>query len=149
MKQDKCAVCGTTKNLENHHIIPKEDGGTDDETNFLTLCAKHHAAMHGLELTRGRKSWGKKPKQSGNYSKSRSRKRSSNGTFCKSDKPLKVQKCVLLSPEEWKWIDENKIFFKTGRGGLISIIIQEYLNGNKNLSTPNILEDVLWNSKIG
>ena len=48
MKLDFCAVCGSTDNLHFHHFIPVKCGGTDDDTNILTLCYEHHMQIHGL-----------------------------------------------------------------------------------------------------
>ena len=139
MKQDKCAVCGTTKNLEHHHIIPKVDGGTDDETNFLTLCAKHHAAMHGIELTRQRKSWGgPNGMLKGQYSYSHI-KHGANGKFVKAEK-VKARKLILLHEHEWELIDKEKRKYKCGRGGFVSILLEKYMNEK---SIKNSLEELL------
>tara|TARA_B100001093_G_C26210463_1_gene751832 strand:+ start:113 stop:559 length:447 start_codon:yes stop_codon:yes gene_type:complete len=48
MKLDFCVLCGTTENLHHHHVIPKAQGGTDDEDNFITLCYDHHAMIHSI-----------------------------------------------------------------------------------------------------
>ena len=129
MKQDKCAICGTTENLEHHHLVPKEDGGTDDETNILTLCSEHHAAVHGVKLTKQRKSWGNPNKiLEGQYSNLYV-KRGPNGKFVKQDN-VKRARTIYLSEEEWKCIDKAKRKYKCGRGGFISIMIKEYMNEN-------------------
>jgi hypothetical protein len=47
MKLDFCAVCGSIEDLQNHHWKPRSMGGGDEETNFLTLCWKHHCEIHG------------------------------------------------------------------------------------------------------
>lgn len=61
MKLEFCAVCGycdDAEKLEFHHFIPKSEGGSDDETNLLTLCFSCHGSIHGMfrknikELTR-------------------------------------------------------------------------------------------------
>jgi hypothetical protein len=61
MKLQFCAVCGSSDNIENlelHHFIPRSQGGSDDETNLLTLCYSCHGSVHGMfrknikELTR-------------------------------------------------------------------------------------------------
>ena len=49
MKLKFCAVCGTTKELQHHHLVPKIRGGTDDETNLLTLCYEHHCWFHKVK----------------------------------------------------------------------------------------------------
>ena len=38
----KCSKCKTTKSLEIHHIIPLYYGGTNHETNLITLCSLCH-----------------------------------------------------------------------------------------------------------
>jgi hypothetical protein len=39
----KCAACGTTQELEAHHILPLYFGGAElDEANLLALCRLHH-----------------------------------------------------------------------------------------------------------
>jgi DNA invertase Pin-like site-specific DNA recombinase len=49
MKLKFCAACGDAKSsLEYHHLIPKSEGGTDDETNLLTLCFQCHGKVHGM-----------------------------------------------------------------------------------------------------
>tara|TARA_B100001250_G_scaffold104760_1_gene88367 strand:- start:696 stop:1136 length:441 start_codon:yes stop_codon:yes gene_type:complete len=48
MKLDFCVLCGTTENLHHHHVIPKVQGGTDNEDNFITLCPKHHEMIHKI-----------------------------------------------------------------------------------------------------
>jgi hypothetical protein len=37
-----CAVCGTTKNLQVHHIIPFRLTKDNREQNLIPLCTKHH-----------------------------------------------------------------------------------------------------------
>lgn len=43
-----CAVCGSTDDIKQHHFTPRSHGGSDDETNLLTLCQKHHCEIHGM-----------------------------------------------------------------------------------------------------
>jgi len=40
-----CKICGTGGKVEVHHIIPKSIGGTEDETNLITLCKDCHVHM--------------------------------------------------------------------------------------------------------
>lgn len=49
MKLDFCAICGSKFELQHHHLIPKVRGGTDDETNILTLCYEHHCWFHKVK----------------------------------------------------------------------------------------------------
>ncbi len=46
MRLDFCVVCGIREGLEHHHVIPKSKGGTDNETNLITLCTQHHCVIH-------------------------------------------------------------------------------------------------------
>lgn len=42
-----CQHCRATKtDLRVHHIVPKEEGGTDDPDNLITLCHQCHCAVH-------------------------------------------------------------------------------------------------------
>ena len=45
---DRCRVpaCRSAKNLDIHHIVPREKGGTHTIENLLTLCEGHHLAHH-------------------------------------------------------------------------------------------------------
>ena len=55
----KCGICGSIRNLDCHHVIPKRMGGgknpvVHDESNLITLCRSCHQKIHqGLwELVR-------------------------------------------------------------------------------------------------
>jgi len=52
MKLLFCVICGTNKNLQHHHIVPKSLGGDDHAHNILTLCCDHHDWIHGITKTR-------------------------------------------------------------------------------------------------
>jgi 5-methylcytosine-specific restriction endonuclease McrA len=39
-----CTECGSTRELEVHHLRPLRLGGTDDLENLVTLCAVCHLA---------------------------------------------------------------------------------------------------------
>lgn len=41
-----CSVCGNTANIELHHIIPINIGGTNDYYNLINLCHDCHQAVH-------------------------------------------------------------------------------------------------------
>ena len=51
MKLLFCAICGTNKNLQHHHIVPKAEGGDNHEWNYLTLCFHHHNFIHNIRRT--------------------------------------------------------------------------------------------------
>lgn len=41
-----CAACGSEKELHKHHLLPKSKGGSDAETNLITLCISCHGILH-------------------------------------------------------------------------------------------------------
>ena len=43
-----CAVCGTTKNLQVHHIAPFRLNHDNDQTNIIPLCTKHHKLVESM-----------------------------------------------------------------------------------------------------
>ena len=49
MKFSCCVICGTTENLEHHHIKPVVKGGDDHQHNFITLCDEHHGMIHQIK----------------------------------------------------------------------------------------------------
>ena len=54
LKRDgyRCVNCGQTgTELHVHHIIPRSEGGTNDLSNLVTLCAK----CHSIQDTKGHK----------------------------------------------------------------------------------------------
>lgn len=51
MKLNYCVACAEddpTK-LEHHHLVPRSAGGSDHETNLITLCHVCHGKAHGFE----------------------------------------------------------------------------------------------------
>lgn len=49
MRLTFCVACGE-KNpdlLHHHHLLPRAEGGTEDETNLITLCLTCHGRVHG------------------------------------------------------------------------------------------------------
>jgi 5-methylcytosine-specific restriction endonuclease McrA len=42
----KCGNCGSTTNLDVHHIVPKSRGGTNELSNLRTLCHDCHKKIH-------------------------------------------------------------------------------------------------------
>lgn len=43
----ECAVCGSTRQLEIHHIIKRSRGGKNDLPNLVCLCHRCHCLLHG------------------------------------------------------------------------------------------------------
>ena len=46
-----CEICGTIRNVDHHHVIPKRMGGSknptvQDESNLMTLCRQCHQKLH-------------------------------------------------------------------------------------------------------
>jgi len=44
--KDICYLCGFDKVLNTHHIIPKSEGGSNDNKNKINLCPNCHALVH-------------------------------------------------------------------------------------------------------
>ncbi len=42
----RCVKCGCGDDLHIHHIIHRENGGTNNPDNLITLCAACHAEEH-------------------------------------------------------------------------------------------------------
>ena len=49
MKHNHCVACGTQNNLNQHHLVPRCLGGSDDESNLLTLCGLCHTKAHQVQ----------------------------------------------------------------------------------------------------
>ena len=43
-----CSTCGSTDNIELHHIIPIAAGGTNDYYNLIYLCHNCHRLLHQI-----------------------------------------------------------------------------------------------------
>jgi hypothetical protein len=43
-----CVACGATDDLHHHHLLPREFGGDDSDTNFITLCTECRGKIHGI-----------------------------------------------------------------------------------------------------
>jgi hypothetical protein len=51
MKLKFCAACGSTDDLQHHHLVTRgERRGSDDERNLITLCFGCHAKLHEPRL---------------------------------------------------------------------------------------------------
>jgi hypothetical protein len=49
MKTEFCVFCGSSINLEHHHVLPRVLGGNDEEENMLTCCSLCHGKLHDLK----------------------------------------------------------------------------------------------------
>ena len=47
--KEVCANCGSTENLQLHHVVPLAKGGTNNESNLITLCGDCHAKVHNFK----------------------------------------------------------------------------------------------------
>jgi hypothetical protein len=55
MKLDSCVACGARDALHHHHLTPRIEGGSDDDTNLITLCEDCHGRVHGTTYKDHRK----------------------------------------------------------------------------------------------
>jgi hypothetical protein len=46
MKIGFCVACGSTDDLQHHHLVTRAEGGSDDESNLITLCCDCHLKLH-------------------------------------------------------------------------------------------------------
>jgi hypothetical protein len=46
MRLTFCAACGIERDLQDHHLVPRAAGGSDDLTNIITLCTPCHWRVH-------------------------------------------------------------------------------------------------------
>lgn len=42
-----CAVCGSNRQLEIHHVVKRSRGGSNDPQNLVCLCHICHCLVHG------------------------------------------------------------------------------------------------------
>lgn len=49
MKTKYCVVCGSIKELQEHHFVPISLGGKNNNNNIITLCCLHHNFIHKME----------------------------------------------------------------------------------------------------
>lgn len=49
----RCELCGYDKILQYHHVIFRENGGSDNLSNIIALCPNHHMEVHhcGLDIS--------------------------------------------------------------------------------------------------
>lgn len=50
LRMAKCYICGDNRenSLEKHHIVPRRYGGSDRDSNLVTLCASCHSAIEKI-----------------------------------------------------------------------------------------------------
>ena len=41
-----CQICGSTENVEGHHVVDYSFGGASDSNNIVTLCPSCHRKVH-------------------------------------------------------------------------------------------------------
>ena len=46
MKFAFCVACLATDDLRHHHLVTRAEGGSDDETNLISLCSGCHDKLH-------------------------------------------------------------------------------------------------------
>ncbi len=46
----ECALCGSPRGLQVHHVVARSGGGSDHPHNLITLCWRCHAVIHGTRL---------------------------------------------------------------------------------------------------
>lgn len=51
----ECALCGSRKYLQVHHVVKRSLGGSSKPWNLICLCASCHALAHGTWLEEGLK----------------------------------------------------------------------------------------------
>lgn len=52
-RDDRCFVCGSTKDLESHHVISQISLGVDEAKNVVTLCKSCHKTITSFEQKLG------------------------------------------------------------------------------------------------
>ena len=50
MRLSFCAACGSTEDLEHHHLVTRGEQGSDDERNLITLCFACHLKLYERPL---------------------------------------------------------------------------------------------------
>ena len=51
MRVDFCVFCGARTGVEQHHVAPLTEGGTDAPENVLSVCGTHHGMLHRVRRT--------------------------------------------------------------------------------------------------
>jgi len=52
LKMLQCSICKSEVDfLQNHHIIPKSVGGTDEDSNIISICINCHRKIHTSNIT--------------------------------------------------------------------------------------------------
>ena len=54
--QNSCQICGYNLTIEEHHFIPRSQGGSNSPANLIRLCPNHHRLLHlGLQMLNGKR----------------------------------------------------------------------------------------------
>ena len=48
VRLDFCVFCGTKEGVEQHHVVPRAEGGLDAPENILSVCGTHHGLLHNI-----------------------------------------------------------------------------------------------------
>jgi 5-methylcytosine-specific restriction endonuclease McrA len=51
LAQGCCRVCGSTRDLEVHHVISAAEGGRTTPENLVVLCRDHHLEVEAEKRT--------------------------------------------------------------------------------------------------
>jgi hypothetical protein len=49
MKLTFCAACGVKDDLQHHHLATGAEGGSNDETNLITVCCDCLSKLYGRQ----------------------------------------------------------------------------------------------------
>jgi HNH endonuclease/Helix-turn-helix domain of resolvase len=49
MKLPFCVACLAKEDLQHHHLVTRAEGGSNDESNLITLCSGCHFKLHGRQ----------------------------------------------------------------------------------------------------
>ena len=50
MKLPFCVACLAKEDLQHHHLVMRTEGGSDDDTNLVTLCTACHYKLHQRQV---------------------------------------------------------------------------------------------------
>jgi hypothetical protein len=105
VRRAKCACCGSTEDLQKHHIIPLSQGGENSFLNRVWLCKSCHQKVHkhGVGMPRSSKIVTPLARVLGlNNTKWRKTKMEKKASIIEKRKILKIGASRYISiPPEW------------------------------------------------